>query len=218
MATKSDSPQVAALLKTAERKFGHPVRTPSDFLLLADKIEATTGEHISDSTIKRLYKPSLGYDTVSERTLNVIAQYIGFEHNDAFVADLAVKGLAESDMTNGEDSIKASDLNIGVEVEIAWMPDRVCRLRYLGDRKFEALECLNSKIKPGDTFYCTSFSKGRKLYVDDLVHEGEIYESYGMGTEHGLIRVSVINKTPKAHILPRRASVPQSGCPRNNKE
>ena len=38
---------------------GRPVRTPSDFMLVADRIEEKTGEHISDSTIKRLWIPRL---------------------------------------------------------------------------------------------------------------------------------------------------------------
>ena len=71
------------------------------------------------------------------------------------------------------------------------MPDRECRLKYLGERKFEAIECHNSTLRAGDTFYCSAFIKGRKLFVDNLTHDGRLFESYGMGTGHGLTRVSV---------------------------
>ena len=72
-----------------------------------------------------------------------------------------------------------------------WQFKLIHRFRYLGDRKFVAVETLNSKIRPGDTFYCSSFIKGRKLYVDNLEHKGTLFESYGMGTEHGLTRVTL---------------------------
>lgn len=191
MATRTDSPQVTALLKEVERCYGRPVRTPSDFVLLADRIETRTHEHISDSTIKRLRKPALAYKTVSDRTLNVLAQYAGYAHFAAFVEHLAAQGILESELVTGEESIKAADLRIGDIVSIAWMPDRECRLRYLGGRKFEAVECHNSKLQAGDTFYCSAFIKGRSLYVDNLTHDGQLFESYGMGTGHGLTRVTV---------------------------
>ena len=97
MAIKTDSPQVKALMLDAEKEFGRPVKTPSDFVLIADKIESKTGEHISDSTIKRLCKPNLAYKTVSERSLNVIAQYVGYPHFDAFRQTLEEHGILESE-------------------------------------------------------------------------------------------------------------------------
>lgn len=189
MATRSDSPLVTALLSEAEAVFGHPVRTPSDFVLLAGQIEDRLREHISESTIKRLWKPSLAYKTVSGRTLNTISQYAGYQHFQAFCDHLANQGIMESEIITGKESIKASDLIPGDMVQIAWMPNRECTLRYIGSRQFVVLTAINSKIQPGDTFYCSVFIKGRPLYVDSLVHDGVIYESYGIGTEHGLTRL-----------------------------
>jgi len=188
MATKAGTPQITALLKAVEKEFGRPVRTPSDFVLVADKIESKVREHISDSTIKRLWKPALGYDTISDRTLNVLSRYVGFTHYWEFVAYLSEKGLEESEMVGGEECIKASDLSIGDIVSFAWMPDRECRVKYLGERRFEAVECRNSKLQAGDTFYCSTFIRGRGLYVDNLTHGDTVFESYGMGTEHGLTK------------------------------
>ena len=124
MAIKSDSPQIRALLLDIERLFGHPVRTPSDFMLVADKIEDKTGAHISDSTIKRLWIPKLGYRTVSERTLNVLAAYVGHEHFKAYCEDLRSRGkLPESEIVDGEGCIRSSSLKNGDKIKIAWLPD-----------------------------------------------------------------------------------------------
>ncbi len=189
MATRTDSPQVAALLQAVEKTFGRPVRTPADFVLVADRVESRTREHISDSTIKRLWKPALGYATVSERTLNVLARYAVFTHFQAFCQQLASRGLLESEFVVGQDGIRSEDLQPGTLVEIAWLPDRECTLRYLGERRFEAVETRNAKIQPGDTFSCARLIPGRPLYADDLHHGEEIYSQYAMGTAHGLTRV-----------------------------
>lgn len=191
MATKTDSPQVVALLSEVEKTYGRPVKTPADFILLADRIETKTREHISDSTIKRLWKHALAYETVSDRTLNVIAQYTGYDHFQDFLDYLAKQGRMESELITGKECIKASDLKKGDIVRIAWQPDRECCLRYLGDRQFIVESAQNSKISPQDTFFCSTFIKGRPLYVDDLNHNGEIYERYNIGTEHGLSRVLI---------------------------
>lgn len=191
MAIRTDSPQVAALLKETENIFGRPVRTPSDFLQLADKIESKTREHISDSTVKRLWKPSLSYKTVSDRSLNVIAQYAGYPHFEAFCARLVELGIIESELVSEKGSVKAADLIPGDKVRISWQPDRECLLKYLGDRQFLAIEAKNSKIQPGDTFRCSSFIRGRALYVDDFEHDGTVFDSYAMGIGHGLTSVSI---------------------------
>lgn len=193
MAIESDSPQLKALLQDVEQLFGHPVKTPSDFVLVADRIERKTGEHISDSTIKRLWIPKLGYRTVSERTLNVLASYVGYGHFKAYCEALRSKGkLSESEIVDGEASVRTSSLKCGDRIRIAWLPDRECTLEYLGDRKFKVIESLNATIRIGDTFFCDVFYKGRSLYVDSLCHNGEMFDGYCMGMDHGLTRLEVL--------------------------
>jgi len=194
--TKTDAPQVAALLQAAEKRFGKPVKTPSDFDNLAHAAQDATNEYISESTVKRLWKPNLSYKTVSEQTLNTLAQYAGYPHFQAFCQMLAETGVIESDIFTGGVCIKSANLTPGDIVLIAWQPDRECKLKYLGDNRFEAVETANSKIQAGDTFSCTSFALGRKLFVDDFHHDGSVYDSYGMGLEHGLSRVVLNPATP----------------------
>ena len=190
MAIRTDSPQVKALILEAEKKFGRPVRTPSDFVLIADKIESKTGEHISDSTIKRLCKPNLAYKTVSERSLNVIAQYVGYPHFDAFCQTLEDRGiLEESEIAQLPGGIFSDRLSPGDKIRIAWQPNRMCLLRYEGQHRYTVLETANAKIHAGDSFTCASFVKGRPLYVDNLMQGTTLIASYGMGTSHGLTLV-----------------------------
>lgn len=191
MSIKYESPYVAALKKSVESEFGRPIKTPTDFVLVADRIKTKTRQHISESTIKRLWTPSLAYKTVSSNTLNVLSIYVGYKHFQDFQQRLSEQGFMESELIYGEECIKAKDLNIGDKVYIAWLPDRECTLEYLGNRQFKAIETLNSTIQAGDTFFCSQFIRGRKLYVDNLEHNGQVYDSYGIGIEHGLTRASL---------------------------
>lgn len=200
MACKSDSPQVAALTAALEKKFGRPVRTPSDFVQVADHIESRIHEHISDSTIKRLFKPGLRYASVSDHTLHVIARYVGFPHFEAFCQQLARKGLKESELATGDKGVRTQDLTVGDFICIAWQPDRECTLRFLGGLRFEAVETVNATIQPGDTFCCSVFLPGRPLYVDDFRHGDQTFAQYAMGTVHGLTRVSVLPTKVKKTI------------------
>ncbi len=192
MAVKSDSPQIIALLKEVEKTFGRPIKTPYDFISVAARIEEATREHISDSTIKRLCMPGLRYDTVSDRTLNVLSVYVGYPHFEAFCGHLQEEGVIESELVSGETCVKSEDLKPGAMLRIAWLPDRECTLKYLGNRNFIVIDSVNAKINPGDTFQCSTFIQGRQLLVDNLVSEGRYYDRYGMGLEHGLTQAEVI--------------------------
>lgn len=194
MATLTDSPQVKALLIAVEKKFGRPVRTPADFTALADLVQASTGEHLSDSTVKRLWKPNLSYPTVATHTVNLLSRYAGYSHFNEFCLQLAEKGIIESELVPGAGGIRAEGLTIGTLVRIAWMPDRECTLCYLGNNRFQAVETSNSTLQPGDTFSCSTLIPGRPLYVDNLHHGGKTFEQYAMGTAHGLTRVEILDQ------------------------
>lgn len=188
MARKSDIPQIKALLALVDKKFGRPAVTPADFVALSDSILHETKEYLSDSTLKRLYNPALGYNTVSERTLNVLAGYVGKKHFDDFCDFLSKNGEVESDIAQARGSVNSKDLEPGDSIRFSWLPDRVCTAKYLGDNIFEVTESINASIKPGDTFSCLSFTVGRPLYV---LLGGDNERSYGMGLTHGIASIEI---------------------------
>jgi hypothetical protein len=186
MSVPSDSPLVAQLKKEVEQKYGSPIKTPSDFIGAASEISANTDGQISESTIKRIWKPNLGYPTISDFSLNLLAKYLGYKHFMDFCEKIAAAGIKDSELSVGTSGVKTEDLNVGDVLYISWLPDRECRLRYLGNRLFEVEEAANASITKGDTFACTSLIQGRCLYADNLVHEGKSYDSYVMGKVNGL--------------------------------
>ncbi|MDE6867031.1 MAG: hypothetical protein K2J23_06510, partial [Muribaculaceae bacterium] len=62
----------------------------------------------------------------------------------------------------------------GDRIRIMWQPSRVCVISYCGNRRWEIIEAEGTKLLPGDTFSCSIIAEGEPLYLDNLVHEGEV--------------------------------------------
>ncbi len=76
MSIRSDIPQIAALRQRVEERFEKRLAVHADFLALVAVIEMEQRQHISESTLERVWGYSTrGYKTVSLRTLDVLAKY-----------------------------------------------------------------------------------------------------------------------------------------------
>ena len=188
MAIDSKFPQISLLREKVEKAFGRTPHVHSDFEDLRDSIFAASRDHISETTLERLWGYSTrGYDSVSRRTLDVLSAFAGATDWETFLQQLKEEGNSESDMFDYE-FIDVADLQPGDRLRIGWLPDRLCIIRYLGSSRFVAEETRNSKLEPGDTFSCLQLQLHRPLYVSDLRSEsGELKGvSYGIGLQHGL--------------------------------
>ena len=192
MAIPSDSPRIALLKKDFEKTFGRPIRTPKDFNEAVSFVFEKTREIISDSTFRRLYRETERYKHVSDDILNILSKAIGYKHFQDFCDYLGSSGIKDSELSCGEHYIKADDLDVGDRIYIAWLPDRECSLKYLGNYRFEVDESVNATIVTGDRFSCRCFTQGKCLLVDDLEHDGKRYESYVMGKSNGLTCVKKV--------------------------
>ena len=186
MNIKIDTPQIILLKQAVERTIDFPLSTHGDFLRLSAEIEFTLREHMSESTLERLWGYSTRhYDTVSLRTLNVLARFVGY-HSWADFCSTSEKTVAESELFIDK-AICAADLNIGDKLRIGWPPDRICIIRYLGDNNFIAEETANSTMQPGDTFSCIQVQKGRPLHLDNFRKAGSSEKlRYVVGINTGL--------------------------------
>lgn len=91
-------------------------------------------------------------------------------------------------------SINSCDIAIGTKIRIAWQPDRVCVIEYLGGNRYVAVKCENSRMKAGDTFTCQTIQKGRELYMDNFTRCGEesAGECYIVGQINGVTTAEII--------------------------
>ena len=187
-----DIPQITIIKEMIEKSIDFPLNTHGDFMRLSARIEFALREHMSESTLERLWGYSTRrYNTVSVRTLNVLCRFIQFRSWEEFCEDLS-KNSYDSELFNGE-SIYTSDLEVGARIKIGWNPDRICTVRYLGNNRFVAEETLNSTMQPGDTFSCLQFQKGRELHLDDFrkADPSERYR-YVVGVNTGLTTLQIV--------------------------
>ena len=167
MNIKTDTPQISLLRQAIEKTIDFPLSTHGDFLRLSAGIEFTLREHMSESTLERLWGYSTRhYDSVSVRTLNVLSRFIGYHSWDEFCSVIE-RRESESELFVDK-AICSADLNIGDRIRIGWAPDRTCIIRYLGNNNYIAEETANSTMQPGDTFSCLQLQKGRPLHLDNF--------------------------------------------------
>lgn len=198
MAIDSKIPEITILKESIAKTFGHPLHVHSDFEQLREDIFSKLKEHVSESTLERIWGYSTrGSENVSRRILDVLCAYIGAGNWDNFVQSLKEKDGSESDFFDSE-LIKSADLQPGARLRIGWPPDRICIIRYTGHNRYVAEETLNAKLTPGDTFSCIQFQLHSPVYLSDLRDaDGSLKgASYGIGLRHGLTTLQQLPTLP----------------------
>lgn len=172
----SNSIAISQLKKAVEARFGHVPSGPADFGELSIAILKTTGERISSDTLSRIWGYKKGYSSVRQSTVRVLEQYAKANEESDFIHTIA---------------IHADECQKGDRVRIAWLPDRICVLNYLGDYRWRVEEAVNSKLHAGNTFSCRTIAQDYPLIVDHLHTEYANYEGYAI-SKNGLTLVAKI--------------------------
>ncbi len=172
----SNSIAISQLKKAVEARFGHVPSGPADFGELSIAILKTTGERISSDTLSRIWGYKKGYSSVRQSTVRVLEQYAKANEESDFIHTIA---------------IHADECQKGDRVRIAWLPDRICVLNYLGDYRWRVEEAVNSKLHAGNTFSCRTIAQDHPLIVDHLHTEYANYEGYAI-SKNGLTLVAKI--------------------------
>lgn len=178
--------QLSILRNDIEQRLNHPIKTPADFVTLSEEIEQTTKQHLSTSTLKRLWGYVKSSTTHRADTLNLLAVFLGYGSWQEYLRNKVV----ESDFLHS-DQVLSQNLNPGDVVEFSWNPDRHCQVVCQADGTFRVTRAVNCKLKEGDTFKALGFFCGQPLYVTGLEHGGESGLSYMCGRTHGLTEVKI---------------------------
>lgn len=195
MSIQANIPEIAALRREVESRFGRPLHTHADFVLLTEAIETALHEHLSPTTLERVWGYSTRhYDTVSRRTLDVLARYADKESWDNYCIYLKQQNNSESDFFT-KDILTVSSLNVGTRIRLGWQPDRICEVRYMGDYRFVVESVTNGSLHVGDSFSCLQFQLGKLLYMDCFRRADDTSEEslrYAVGRENGLTLLEII--------------------------
>ena len=190
-------PQILALRCEVEKVFGK-ISSHSCLHKLSEEIEQKCKEHISVSTLERLWNYSTRNATnISVRILDIVSSYAGADCWEDFCNRLQKESNRESELFENKETINSSTLKEGTRIKIGWLPDRICEVEYMGDNRFVATHTENSSIKPGDSFRCLQIEQGRELYMDCFTRQGEDMDNscarYVVGQANG---ITIIEMTP----------------------
>lgn len=196
MSIPVDIPQVDALRLLVAQKIGHELKTHNHFIQLSYQIEDELHEHLSESTLERVWKYSTRCRaSLSLRTLDVLSAFVGLRTWENLCEELSGMIGLESSFVKWN-LLRTDSLEPGTRLRIGWLPDRVCIVRYLGNFRFVAEEVQNSSMQPGDSFSCMQFQLHRELYMDFFRRAGEPETAenvrYAVGSKHGLTQIEVL--------------------------
>lgn len=175
------SPYICELLG---QRCKRAIRRSADCEYLTLDIETVTGEHIGVNTMKRL----LGFieDERQPRmsTLDVIAQYLGYDHWETLrVHD---EEHSNSDFDEDRNEVLASSLRAGQHVVVSYLPNRRVTMVYMGDNRFRVTESINSKLLAEDVLTLTHLVRNYPLLVSDVIREGRSLGAFTAGKAQGI--------------------------------
>lgn len=178
-------PELQSLLSAVEKKYGAPLLSTNDFNVLAAILKFEGKESLSSSTLKRLWNYVSQETTPRKATLDVLARFVG--HQDFKDYRLSLLGGANDSSAFLDVTILSADeVKQNEEVTIGWEPDRVVRLRKVGDNLFEVEESINSKLREGDRLQCSCFFKGLPLIIPSVQRGEDRLPSFIAGKSTGL--------------------------------
>jgi hypothetical protein len=174
------------LCKTIEAALHQEIRTPKDFDQLRERIFLRLHQHVLATTLKRVWGYLDNESGPSVRTLDILAQFVGYENYQAFCSQSPAEGPEPSNLAMNRHLDVMTDLAVGEDIALYWLPDRICRLRYVGDMRFVVTASENTRLKPGDFFCCSIIIEGEPLYLSQL-HQGDLkYTNYVSGKRGGI--------------------------------
>ena len=176
--------QYIALREKVEKVVGRKMEAPRDFDFLSTRIFSSTNIYIAPVTLKRFW----GYlgkgrqRTPYRNTLNILAQYAGYQGSDAFCE----RGTEYVSDFLPNPCLQAGCLQRGAVVDIKWQPGRCVTVQYEGMNLFKVVESVNSKLSKGDTFMLGQIIDGEPLLLSCLVHDGNPPTNYVCGIVGGV--------------------------------
>ncbi len=184
---------IGTLRIKVEEKFGRKLAAPTDFNRLILSMQEETGETLSLSTLKRIWKYADPAHRTSDTSLSCLARFVGYKDWYGFLDASGKSGETDSGFLIDK-RIYADALRKGDILEMGWEPDRYCRIMKLEKDVFEVLECRNGKLEAGDIFRANTFSLGLPFCVTDIRRGEKTLGAYVAGRKKGLTLLNLLAK------------------------
>ena len=178
--------------KEIETKFGKEVRYPTDCEALAGHISMETKQRISASTLKRVLGFVKGTKEPRLFTMDVLAQYLGFDNWDKYLDKFSK--IENSEFLNLE-QIDVSKLKKQTKIEFSYEPNRKVDMIYKGNFIFEVTDSFNSKLFKSDQLKIFHIIRHYPLIIYSIIRNGQEMGQFKAGKISGITEINVIDKS-----------------------
>lgn len=169
-------------------KFGKDTLYSGDCAPLAAEIG------IGETTVKRMFglvkQQSELNRTPYNSTMDIVAKWLGYENYKELLREIG-EGDSSSEFTSMK-QIDVSDLKVGSQVQLSYIPSRFILMTYLGEGEFLINESKNSKLQKGDKLRLTHLVLGQELIATEVVREGSSLGGYRAAKDGGLQSLEII--------------------------
>lgn len=182
---QNTSKQIERLRKNIEKIVDRKIVHPKDFDFLCKQVEGYVGEHLSISTLKRVWGYVVSNSEISEYSLNVLCRMVGYTGWDEFC-----NNYGENENNSHKiicRKLFTAALNRGDMLSIIWKHERKITIKYEGQDQFIVLESINSKLQKDDIFHCLQFVDNQPLFISGLYRKGMPPCDYICGRHGGIV-------------------------------
>lgn len=179
------------IIAKIEEKHGRKILYSYDCDALAQQIADVTGERLSVATLKRMLGFTSQIVIPRKSSLDILARFLGYSDyasmqpaigRDSFISDFA-----------HIEEVVADNLESGAILKIAYQPDRVLTLEYIGSNNFVILEAYNTKLQVRDILTISHFAIGFQLLISEVVRDGKKLGSYIAAKSGGLTSIEIVD-------------------------
>lgn len=173
-------------------KSGLSFAQSKDYSLLAEMILSTTGEHISDNTLRRVMGVKEDAGVPRPVTLDIIARYLGYESWNLYQR-FGNEEVSDSRFIEQKNVVASSQLVIGQKLQLQYHPNRILILEYQGDEKYVVRSVSGGSLQEGDLLTIYNFVEGMTLFVSNVERKGKSLGQYLAGEVSGLLSVKLLD-------------------------
>lgn len=179
------------IIESLKSKSGLGFDKAKDFEILGGLIFTETGRTIGVTTVKRL----LGYIEDDRNTipytLNTIAMYLNYKSWE----ELCVAKRIDSDWDFEDDAIYIQSLEVGDEIEVAYLDRKVSFVVSVidGTKVLRVKSVENSSLRPGDILYVYKIQQGNIIQAEKAIRGNKIgnYKTNGEVTHISITKSQV---------------------------
>lgn len=178
------------IIQLIRQRFKVDIVYPQQCEVLSMAIEDATGKSLSTTTLKRMLGFVRGVDTPRLSSLDILAQYLGYNNYSELARAIGEYGTS-SEFRHVK-KVMSEELTEGDQIQITYQPDRMLRLSYMGNNKYLVNESRGSKLLKGDQLLITAFYVGFDLVVSDVERAGEHLGSYVAAKQGGISTIRIL--------------------------